>query len=153
MYNPKYRTKFYHHKLATQPLRDLLLLAGRPRTAAQEHSVAALLGAYKRMRGSFPTPELAAGLDAIYSRAFSIANRVISELAGLGSELYPMLSEAEERSLERFEEGALKARSEASRALDREVAPILRHCEEVLFLALEKATTQINAALKAAKKR
>jgi len=125
MYNPKYRMKLYNHKLATQPLRDLLSLAGRPRTAEQEHNVAALLGAYKRMRGSFSTSQLGADLDAIYSGAFSTANRVCSELSWLHSELFPMLTEAEERLLERS--GALKARFEASQGLSREVAPILRH--------------------------
>ena len=152
-----YRKTLYSHKLATQPLRDLLLMAGRPTTQAENRILAALVRAYNRMRGTFPSKQLGTDLDALYSRAFSVANRELFALALLKAQLNPILPEAEERSLARTtrqsKKGTLRARSEASRAFRRDAAPVLRHCREVLFLALAEATTRINAALKAAKKK
>ena len=46
----------------------------------------------------------------------------------------------------------LRARSAAFHAFRRDAAPVVKRCQELLFLALAGAANQINAALKAAKK-
>ena|ERR1700686_2020361 len=139
-----------NHKLATQPLRDLLLLAGRPTTQHEERISASTVRAYKRMGDSFPSRQLGKDLDALYSRAFSAVDRTVFALAVLKARLTPLLPETNGRSQART---TLKTRSEASHAFRRDAAPILKLCRELLFLALTEAANQINAALKAAKKK
>jgi hypothetical protein len=84
-----YAKRLYSHKLATQPLRDLLLMARRPTTKKENRIIAALVCAYKRMRGTFPSKQLGTDLDALYSRAFSAADRTVFALAVLKAELTP----------------------------------------------------------------
>lgn len=138
-----------NHKLATQPLRDLLSMAGRPENPAEKRIIASLVRAYKRMRGKFPTKQLGDYLDALYTDALSVVDRTVAALAGLSSQYGWLALETKERSKEEF----LNAVFEASHELNPDLAPILKRCYELLFLALAKAATWINAALKAAKKK
>ena len=80
-----YLKTLYSHKLATQPLRDLLSMTGRPVTRAEKRILASLVRSYKRMRGAFPTKQLGNDLDALYTKAFSIVNDTVSALAALAS--------------------------------------------------------------------
>jgi hypothetical protein len=87
-----------NHKLATQPLRDLLLMAGRSTTPAEKRIMASLIRAYKRMRGAFPTKQLGNDLDALYTKAFSIVNDTVFALVGLKVELDPLFPEPRDGS-------------------------------------------------------
>jgi len=71
-------------------------------------------------------------------------------LVALKAQLTSLLPETNERSQART---TLKARSAASHAFRRDAAPVLKRCQEVLFVALAEAANRINAALKAAKKK
>lgn len=152
-----YLKTLYSHKLATQPLRDLLSMTGRPVTRAEKRILASLVRSYKRMRGAFPTKQLGNDLDALYTKAFSIVNDTVSALAALASQYGWLAIESKEPSPARTtlqsKRETLKAVFEASHELNPDVAAVLKRCHELLFLALAKAANRINAALKAAKKK
>ena len=146
-----YVKTMYSHKLASQPLRDLLSMVGRPVTRAEKRILASLGRSYKRMRGAFPTKQLGNDLDALYTKAFSIVNDTEFALAALAFQYGWLAIETKEPSLAKEE--TLKAVFEASHELNPELAAVLTRCHELLFLALAKAANRINAALKAAKKK
>ena len=139
-----------HNKLATQPLRDLLLMAGHPLTSEEKRILASLVRAYKRMGDSFPSKQLGKDLDALYSKTFSAAYRPVIALAVLKAELTPLLPENEGALPART---TLRARSAISHAFRRDAAPILKRCRQLLLFALSEAADRINAALDAAEKK
>ncbi len=134
-----YVKTLYFHQLATQPLRDLLSMAGRPVTRAEKRTLASLVRAYQRMRGAFPTKQLGNDLDVLYTKAFSIVNDTVSALAGLASEYGWLVMESKEPSPART---TLQSKREtlnmvfaASHELNPEAAAVLKRCHELLFLA------------------
>jgi hypothetical protein len=139
----------YNHKLATQPLRDLLAMAGQPKSPASKRILASVVGSYKRMRGAFPTKQLGNDLDALYTNAFSAVDRTVFALAMLKSQYGWLAIESKELSKEEI----LGAVYEVSGELDPDAARVLKRCHQLLFLALAAAANRINAALKAAKKK
>jgi hypothetical protein len=138
-----------NHKLATQPLRDLLSMAGSPTTPQEKRILASLVSSYKRMRGTFPTKQHGDYLDALYTEAFSVVNRTVAALSALESHYGVLAIETKELS----KEEALNAVFQASGELNPDIAPVINRCHELLFLTLAKAATWINAVLKAAKKK
>jgi hypothetical protein len=145
------------NKLATQPLKNLLLIVGWATTPQEERILAALLRDYKRMRSTFPSKQLGTDLDALYSQAFSAVHRVVLALTGFGGEYCSLLLEAKGLSLARMTPRSkpkiLKVCYEASDLVRRDVTSILKRCDEVLFFTLAAASKQINAALKSAQKK
>jgi len=109
------------------------------------------------MRGAFPTKQLGNDLDALYSEAFSVVNDTVSALAELEAQYGWLAIESKEPSPAgmtlQSEQEILDAAFEGSGELDPDVAPILKRCHELLFLALATAANQINAALKSPKKK
>jgi hypothetical protein len=149
----KYRKTLYNHKLATQPLRDLLALAGPATTPEEMHILVSVVGSYKRMRGAFPTEQLRNDLDALYSKAFSRVSDTVGALSALKSDYGWLAIKSKEPSTQPPKQEILGAVYEASNELNPEVAPVLKRCYQLLFLALGAAANHINAALKAAKKK
>ena len=74
----KYRKTLYNHKLATQPLRDVVAMAGPAITPEEMQILVSVVGSYKRMRGAFPTEQLRTDLDALYTKAFMTAIDTVS---------------------------------------------------------------------------
>jgi hypothetical protein len=149
----KYRKTLYNHKLATQPLRDLLELAGPATTPEEMQMLVSVVRSYKRMRGAFPTKQLRNDLDALYTQSFSRANDTVFALAVLKSDYGWLAIESKEPSTQPSQQEILGALFEASHELIAEAAPVLKRCHQLLFMALVAAASRINAALKAAKKK
>ena len=147
----KYRKTLYNHKLATQPLRDVLALAGPAITPEEMQILVAVVGSYQRMRGAFPTEQLRNDLDALYTPAFKTAFDTVSALASLSSD-YGWLA-IENMPTQPSKEEILGAVYAASHELKPEIAAVLERCHQLLFLALGAAANRIDAALKAAKKK
>ncbi len=145
----KYRKTLYNHKLATQPLRDVVALAGPAITPEEMQILVSVVGSYKRMRGAFPTEQLRTDLDALYTKAFKTAFDTVVALSSLTTDYGWLAIEGKELSKEEI----LGAVFEASNELTPEVAQVLNRCHQLLFLAFGAAANRINAALKAAKKK
>jgi len=149
----KYRKTLYNHKLATQPLRDLLALAGPAITPEEMQILVAVVGSYQRMRGGFPTERLRNDLDALYTKAFKTAFDTVSALASLSSDYGWLAIKSMEPSTQPSKEEILGAVYAASHELNPEIVAVLERCHQLLFLALGAAANRIDAALKAAKKK
>lgn len=96
-----YIKTLHNHKLATQPLRDLLALAGPARTPEEIQILVSVVRSYKRMRGAFPTKQLRNNLDALYTQAFFRVNRVnetMCALMGLTSQYAQLAFESKKPS-------------------------------------------------------
>ena len=146
-----------NHPLATQPLRDLLDMAGRPETPAQKRIFASLDRAYKRMGTMFPSEQFGDYLDALYRETFSVVDNAVFALAALAWQHGRLAIETKEPSLDgtplQSKEKTVDAVLEAAHELDPDVAAVVKRCDELMFRALATAATRINAALRSARKK
>ncbi|MFZ0293309.1 MAG: hypothetical protein WAL52_06865 [Candidatus Sulfotelmatobacter sp.] len=149
----KYVKTLYNHKLATQPLRDLLEMVGPAKTPEEQHILASLVGSYKRMRAGSPSKQLRNDVDALYTKAFLRVSNTVSALSALVSDYGWLAIKSKEPSTQPSKQDILGAVYEASDEVKPDIAPVLMRCHQLVFLALAAAANRIDAALKAAKKK
>jgi hypothetical protein len=149
----KHFKTLYNDNLATLSLRDLLVMAGHPETPAETRILASVVRSYKRMRGAFPTEQLRNDLDALYTQAYSVASDAVFAVVVLKSSYGWLAIQSKKPATQTSSQEFLGAVYEASDELSPEVAPVLKRCHQLLFMALVAAASRINAALKAAKKK
>jgi hypothetical protein len=82
-----YQENLNQHQLATPSLRKLLRTIGQPTTPEDKRIMASVARAYERMGDTFPTKELSEKLNALYSHAVSLTDRVAGCLVSSCSRL------------------------------------------------------------------
>jgi hypothetical protein len=140
-----------NHPLATEQLKGLLMYIGSPETSWEEKTLACLASAYADMREQFPSPSLAAELDALYSNSEAVADRIQPALAPLVNghtclSLEVMGLTTRTLTLATQETFAIEW-SKAFHSIDVDCTRVLARGRELCFLALEAATKRIHAAL------
>jgi hypothetical protein len=152
-----YKENLNQHQLATPSLRKLLKTIGQPTTPEEKRIMASIARAYERMGDTFPTKELSEKLDALYSAAVSLTDRVRRALPALVANYSLLAILAKELSFAHIApkpgEATSLAWARVFDAVDLDVTPALMRCYELLYLALASASNLINTALKAAKKK
>jgi hypothetical protein len=141
-----------NHPSATQALKALLKSLGSPQTSSENETLTLLAHAYMEMGQQFPSPELKAALDGLYSQAQAIADAIQHGSLALANEFTNLAVEVEGFTspilMATAQEKHAAARSKTFHQIERESTPLLRRAHQLRFLALEAATKRIHAALK-----